>query len=103
MNTINYSEETLKELSSYIQEKQSNSSILLSEEDMQIIFKCSRMTLYRARRDGRLDFTSGFGRSIVYPYEGVLLSLKTNKFKVRGLNKIQAIERLETYKKLLEV
>jgi len=59
--------------------------------------------LYRARRSGKLPYENGFGGQIVYRFENVLLAVKTNRFMIRGLTKFDAIERLETFKKMLEL
>lgn len=98
MTLLNNNHEIIDEFSSYLEDRRQSTDLMLTDDDMQVIFKCSRMTLYRARRAGKLISENDSSGRIVYPYSAVLLAVKTNKFKIRGQSKITAIERLETFK-----
>lgn len=98
-NEIN---EITEEFNSYLGKKH-QSDLLLSEEDMQVIFQCSRTTMYRVRKENRLPYTRGHSGQVIYNYEDVLQAIRKNQFKVRNLSKISMLERLEIYRKLLEV
>lgn len=74
-----------------------------TEAELMEALNLSRATLYRARRAGKLPFEYHSNGFIVYPYSAVLLAIKTNKFKVKGLNKLSALERLKEFKSLLEL
>ncbi|CCY08646.1 putative uncharacterized protein [Porphyromonas sp. CAG:1061] len=101
-STITDLTEITEEFNMYLG-KRHQSDLLLSDEDMQVIFKCSRTTLYRARKENRLDYTKGHSGQVVYNYDDVSEAIRKNRFKVRNLSKISMLERLETYRKLLEI
>ncbi|TFH96565.1 hypothetical protein [Porphyromonas levii] len=103
MNLLINNHEIIDEFNSYLEARPQTSELMLTDDDMQVIFKCSRMTLYRARRAGKLVSENDTSGRIVYPYSTVLIAVKTNKFKIRGLSKLSAIERLETFKTVVEL
>ena len=96
-------EALFEQFNAYMEGRDKNFELLLTDQELQTIFGISRMTLYRARRSGKLPYENGFGGQIVYRFENVLLAVKTNRFMIRGLTKFDAIERLETFKKILEL
>lgn len=96
-------EALFEEFNAYIEGREKNFQLFLTDQELQNILGLSRMTLYRARRARKLPYENGFGGQIVYRFEKVVLAIKTNKFIIRGLSKFDAIERLETYKKMLQL
>lgn len=92
-----------EEFNAYMEGRQKEFQLLLTDQELQTILSTSRMTLYRARRDGRLPFETWYGGQILYRFENVVFAIKTNRFMIRGLSKYDAIERLETYKKMLQI
>lgn len=101
---MNRAEQLIEEFTRYIRSRTGEEEpLMIQDEDLQKIFQISRTTLYRARSKGALPYSIVRGNLVMYDYDAVLLAVKTGRFKVKNLSCIEAVERLETYKKLLSL
>lgn len=75
MNLLINNHEIIDEFNSYLEARPQTSELMLTDDDMQVIFKCSRMTLYRARRAGKLVSENDTSGRIVYPYSTAHVNL----------------------------
>lgn len=107
MTTIN-PEELVDELDALVKRHKLKSGdrdkypLYITNDEFCAIFDISSATAYRWRRTGRITYQV-IGNLIRYPYETLLRELKTDRIRIKGLTKVQAVERLTTYKKLLEL
>ena len=72
----------------------------LTESELIEVFGISRTTLYRARKSGDLPFVYTSNGGVEYNYSALVLALKTNRFRVPNMSKIEAINKLEEYRNL---
>lgn len=72
----------------------------LTESELIEVFGISRTTLYRARKSGDLSFVYTSNGGVEYNYSALVLALKTNRFRVPNMSKIEAINKLEEYRNL---
>lgn len=72
----------------------------LTESELIDVFNVSRTTLYRARKSGDLPFVYTSNGGVEYNYSALVLALKTNRFRVPNMSKIDAIDKLEEYRNL---
>lgn len=66
------------------------------------IFNCSRVTSYRLRKSGNLPYLVD-GNQVKYDYDALMLAIKTAKVTIKWMPKMDAIERLTTYRKIMEL
>lgn len=81
---------------------QNNQKIILTDDELSDLFKISKVTLYRFRRDNKLSYQK-VGNLVSYYYDDVMVALRTARITIKGMTKPEAIEVLTNYKKIMEL
>lgn len=105
MDTIKF----LQELSELLQERQRkleeeerrDHPFFFSNTELKQMLGLSKSTLYRYRRENKLRYHKE-GNSITYDYDELMTAIQEARIRIKGMTKLQAMEKLTNYKKLVE-
>ena len=100
------SEAVLDEICSIVEKHKEGSTteqrMYITDPEFCDIFKCSRTTAYRLRKSGNLPYIVE-GNQVKYDFDALMMAIKTAKITIKWMPKMEAIERLTTYRKIMEL